>query len=178
MRIRRFPRFVLLLVLVIGVAAPGAAVADDHAAAGEHGDAAEAGHDEHHHHISFFVGSTQAEETHTGDREDPRFTLGVDYERRINQRIGIGGLLDWVAEGEREVLFGVPVFFHAGRRAKFLVAPSVQRARESDESKFVARFGFAYGFQVGRITLAPVANLDVTHEHEIVVLGLGVGWGL
>jgi len=25
---------------------------------------------------------------------------------------------------------------------------------------------------------AAVANLDVTHEHEIVVLGLGVGWGL
>ena len=67
---------------------------------------------EHHHknHIALFIGSTEGE-AEEGEKEDRDFTLGVDYERRLTELIGIGGLYDWVAEGRREFLIGMPVFF-------------------------------------------------------------------
>ncbi len=80
---------------------------------GEHGD----GHYFHKNHVSMFLGSTQSEKHH-GERDDPGFSIGLDYERRLNQAVGVGLLVDWVAEGSREYLIGVPLFLHVGTHAK------------------------------------------------------------
>ena len=57
-------------------------------------------HGEHFHknHLALFIGSTEAEEHH-GEKGDPDFTLGVDYERRLSPLFGVGGMFDWVPEG-------------------------------------------------------------------------------
>ena len=125
-------------------------------------------------HLSLFIGSTESEKEIDGSPDDPRFTLGLDYERLLNRWLGVGGLLDWVAEGDRELLIGIPVFFHVYRGAELQVAPSVQRLRDG-EWELVARVGVAYEFELRRVTLAPVLNLDFSEGESFLVLGLNVG---
>jgi len=135
------------------------------------------GHEPHRNHLSAFVGGTEAEDTNTAEKANPEFTLGIDYERRLNRLLGAGGLLEWVAAGERETLLGASLYIHAGRHAKFLVAPCIQGEREHGHSEFVGRFGFAYDFEVRRLTIAPALNIDFAESHEFLVLGVNVGWG-
>ena len=169
-----------LLIATVAAVTPVAASREEGSKHESHDGSAEAvhaGHEPHRNHLSVFVGGTEAEDNNTGEKEKPEFTLGIDYERRVNRLFGAGGLADWVAAGEREVLFGVPVFIHAGRRAKFLVAPCIQFEREHGHSEFVGRIGFAYDFEVRRLTIAPALNVDCAESHEFLVLGVNVGWG-
>jgi hypothetical protein len=133
---------------------------------------------EHHHknHIALFVGSTEAE-VHEGDKEDRDFTLGVDYERRLTKLIGMGGLYDWVAEGRREFLIGMPVFFHPFKASKFQIAPCVQRIREDKEIKYVTRIGFSWGFELSKTTISPEIFYDITSGQDFIVFGVAFGWG-
>jgi opacity protein-like surface antigen len=133
---------------------------------------------EHHHknHVAFFLGSTEAEEHH-GEQGDRDFTIGVDYERRLSRVLGVGGLLDWVVEGRREFLLGVPVFLHAGKHAKFQLAPCYQRIRETSDDEFVFRTGFMWDFYVGSLSLAPTVFYDFTDGQDFLVVGLSIGTG-
>ena len=170
------------LFLALCMAYPSGLVAQEvhggeHAAGsegeGEHGE--EHGH--HKNHIALFLGSTQAE-LHHGEREDPQFTLGFDYERRLNNHVVVGGLLDVVLEGHREAILAASLFLHAGS-LKGLIAPGVERVRETGDWEFVTRFGVLWEFRVSpSMTLAPVVQYDVTKEGGTWVLGLGIGKGL
>ena len=171
------------LVLAICMALPGGLVAqedrgehaaesEDHAAAeGEHGEA-----HEHKNHIALFIGSTQAEIEH-GERDDPQFTLGIDYERRLTPIFGVGALLDLVLEGHREGIVGIPLFLHAGNLV-FEVAPAGERIRDTGEWAALLRLGVLYEFEIGSNTAVfPSAFYDVTEEGGTWVLGGTVGWG-
>ena len=166
---------VLVIALMLAIsAAPGAALAAteaDHSATGEHGEA-------HYHknHVALFLGSTQSEEHH-GERDDPSFTIGADYERRLTRIFGVGALADVVVEGDRELLVGLPVFLHAGKGSKFLVAPCVHKLRGADEYDYVLRVGLVWDFHVGPGTLAPVVLYDFAEHHNLLVLGIGIGKG-
>ena len=151
--------------------ARGQEAVEDHEADEGHGEA-------HHHknHIAFFVGSTEAEEHH-GEKGDRDFTIGLDYERRLSRVVGIGGLVDWVVEGNREYLIGVPVFLHVGKHAKFELAPAFQHLTEADENSFVFRTGFHWDFFVGQISLSPAVFYDFTEEQDFFVFGLSIGTG-
>jgi len=130
----------------------------------------------HKNHIALFLGSTQAELEH-GEREDPQFTLGLDYERRLTRVVGVGGLIDVVVEGHRDLILGATLFLHAGR-LKFLIAPGVELVGDKGDWEFVTRFGVLYEFEVSSaLTLAPVVQYDVTEERSTWVVGLGIGKG-
>jgi hypothetical protein len=176
---RRFLRTVL--VLALSLAFPmGLTAQEEHGVEhsaeskedGEHGEA----HGHHKNHVAFFLGSTQAE-LHHGERDDPQFTLGVDYERRLNEYVGVGALLDAVVEGHREVIIGIPLFLHAGS-LKGLIAPGGERVRETGNWEFMTRFGILWEFEISSSwSLAPVVQYDVTEEGGTWVLGLGFGKG-
>jgi hypothetical protein len=134
-------------------------------------------HEFHRNHIAFFVGSTATEDERPGGTDDPRFTLGVNYERRLTRLLGLGAVLEAVPEGEREAVVLVPVLFHVGRRAKFLIGPGAQRLEHPRETTFVARIGFEYDFHVKRVILTPELNFDFSEEADFSVLGLNIGWG-
>jgi len=123
--------------------------------------------------IAVFIGSTQGEKE-DGGRDDPRFTVGLDYVRRLSSWFGIGGFIDLVAEGGREGLAGIPLFFHAGRSATFMLAPSVQRTRETKDFEYATRLGFIWKFELRRIILAPAIYYDILEDEEFVVVGLNV----
>jgi hypothetical protein len=80
-------------------------------------------------------------------------------------------------ESEREAVLVIPVFFHVGRRAKFLVGPGAQRLEDPDQTTFVARIGFEYDFHVKPVILTPGLNFDFSEEENFAVLGLSIGWG-
>ncbi len=134
-------------------------------------------HEFHRNHVAFFVGPTATEEERPGGTDDPRFTLGVNYERRLTRLLGLGAVLEAVPEGEREAVVLVPVFFHVGRRAKFLIGAGAQRLEDPEETTFVARIGFEYDFHVKRVILTPELNFDFSEEADFSVLGLNIGWG-
>ena len=39
--------------------------------------------------FGIFIGSTEAEDTHSGEKDDPRFTVGLNYERRFSRLVGV-----------------------------------------------------------------------------------------
>lgn len=176
---------VLVLVLValpmgLGAQEHGEEAAESAEHQGEsHGEShEESGHgeDEHGFHknsIEVFLGSTQAEK-HGGERDDPRFTLGFDYERRLSQVFGIGAVLDLVLEGHREGILAATGVAHWGQ-AKFILAPGVERVRDGGDTAGVVRFGLMYSFPAGYVHLEPSLFYDVTEEGGTWVLGLSIG---
>jgi len=172
-----------LLTLIICVGFPGGLVAQEHGKEhGEEHDGMEGEHEEghgeeheHKNHIALFIGSTQAEDEH-GERDDPQFTLGLDYERRLTRIFGLGALLDVVVEGHREAIVGVAGVFHAGR-AEFVVAPAGERVRDTGDWEAVVRLGFLFEFEAGRVALKPSLYYDETEEGGTLVLGLTISKG-
>ena len=134
---------------------------------------------EHKNHVAGFIGFTEPEEHH-GEKADPDFTVGFDYERRFNKWFGAGAMLDWVAEGQREYLVGPLFILHAGGHAKFFAAPCYQRVREGDEGgegNFVFRTGFAWDFFFGKYSVFPAVYYDFAEGQDFLVFGVGFGMG-
>ena len=166
---------VALAVSPCRVAAEGSE--NDTAASGDHEAAKEHGENAHHkNHVAFFVGSVEAEEHH-GEKGDRDFAIGIDYERRLSKVFGIGVLADWVIEDNREYMVGIPIFLHAGRHAKFELAPGIAHLNHSGENKFVFRTGFLWDFPVGKMTLTPAVFYDFTEGQDFFIFGLGLGKG-
>ena len=147
---------------------------ESHEAIEEYGE--EHGKHLHKHHLAVFVGSTEAEEHH-GEKGDPDFTLGVDYEHRLSSLFGVGGMFDWVVEGRREFLLGPIGFLHPYKGLKLFAAPCYQRIREGEEGNFVFRVGAAWDFEIGKYSLAPNVIYDFAGEHGFLVLGVTLGRG-
>jgi hypothetical protein len=128
--------------------------------------------------VALFIGSTEAEEHH-GEKGDRDFTLGFDYERRLNKWFGAGAMVDWVAEGNREYLIGPLFILHAGRHAKLFAAPCYQGVRETGEGNFAFRTGFSWDFYFGngKYTVFPAVYYDFTEGQDFGVIGVGFGRG-
>jgi hypothetical protein len=163
------------VALVVTCLSVAKAAGDEEGRQVEHGESEE--HGFHRNHVAFLVGSTATEEKRPGGTGDPRLTLGVSYERRLTRLLGLGATFEGVVEGEREAVLVIPVLFHVGRRAKFLVGPGAQRLEDPDETTSVARIGFEYDFHVKSVILTPGLNFDFSEEENFAVLGLSIGWG-
>jgi len=142
---------------------------------------AEPHHDDdvaHHHknHIAIFIGATQAEEHH-GERNDPHFTLGIDYERRLSTLFGLGLLADGVIGGKRDYLVGVPLFLHASEHIVLQLAPAWHKVEEGNHSGAVLRSGIIWSIPVGTGTLSPSLFYDIAESDNIWVFGLSIGKG-
>lgn len=173
------------------------ATGEEHAGGEEHGE----GHHLHKNHFAVILSSTEAVEEHgeehngnghgnghgetrsegsSSGKDDPDFTIGFDYERRLSKMIGVGGMIDWVAEGRREFLFGPIGFLHPFKGSKFWVAPLAERVRATGDWELVWRIGAGWDFPIGKsgkYSIAPNINYDITEEHELWVIGLAIGMG-
>lgn len=189
----------LVVAAVIVAVSPTQVVAQEHeqeeAAGAEH----EAGeeHEFHKHHFAVIISSTESPEEHgeedhsdghgdthsegsSGGKDDPDFTIGFDYERRFTKLFGLGGMIDWVAEGRREFLGGPFAVLHPYKGSKFWVAPLAERVRATGDWELVWRIGVGWDFEIGksgRYSIAPNVNYDITEEHELWVVGLAIGRG-
>jgi hypothetical protein len=135
-----------------------------------------AGEHFHKNHVAIFIGSTEAEEEH-GEQDDPDFTLGLDYGRRFSKLFGIGVMLEFVVEGKREYVVGVPFYIHVGRYAKFQLAPAFHHLSHTGENEAMLRTGFMWDFSVGKMTVSPALFYDIVDGQNFIVLGAAIGKG-
>jgi hypothetical protein len=119
------------------------------------------------HALALFVGDTY-------DDGDNGFTLGLDYEYRLSRWLGLGGMLDLVGSGDRELALGVPVFFHATPRLKFELAAGFERT--DDDTNPLVRLGAMYGFPLGPVALLPNFALDFVDSDTVYVFGVNFEW--
>ena len=158
-RIQPF-RTILLLVLAFAAGANGQE--------SEHG-GHDAAHSYHEHVVAGFVGMA-----FEGSR-DEGLALGVEYERRLNERWGIGALVEHTF-GDLDVWgFGVPLAYHSGPW-KFYTAPGIEDGEHGSE--FLLRLGVEYGFHRGIWEISPQVDIDFVDGEEIYVIGVTVGRGL
>jgi hypothetical protein len=107
-----------------------------------------------------------------------RFTLGIDYERQLSERFGVGVLADWAFGGEgRESILAAAAFYHPWRRVRLDLAPGIQRDAARDEVEFVLRVGADYEFELrDGWSLSPNLNVDFGPNESLLVFGVELGY--
>jgi len=119
--------------------------------------------------VALFLGWSFADH-HDGE------TIGLDYERRIGEKWGLGALVDR-AEGDLEsTVWAAGLFAHPTDDWTILVAPGFEHAH--GEKEFLTRVGVGYNVPFEKFTLTPGVYLDMISGGETVtVVGVGIGRG-
>jgi len=120
--------------------------------------------------IGLFLGGT-----HHCDNDG--FTIGIDYEHRINEVFGVGGLIEYV-DGQFDAwVVGAPLYVHPYMGLRFLVAPGF--VSEENDTKFLFRAGIGYQIElVKNWSITPAYNIDFVEGVEPAhVYGLSIGYG-
>lgn len=161
-----------------GAIAPVAGKAPEAVDAAEEGDH----HDPHHWHPNHLAlslgGMSQLEEPH-----ETSLALGLDYERRLTEEVGVEGLSDFTfGEHSRDLLFAATLTLRPLGGLKLMAGPGFEVGEEKatghTHADFVLLVGAAYEIPVGPLTLAPTVHWDfVGRTRTNVMYGLGVGVG-
>lgn len=120
-------------------------------------------------HLSLFLGDTHID----GEGNNP--TIGLDYEYRVNELLGLGAVYE-KAYGDLDATTSLLVAdIHLQNGLIFQVGPGIE-CRHS-ENVNVGRAGVLYEFELDRFTLSPQLHWDY-HDHgeNAVVLGLAFGF--
>jgi hypothetical protein len=154
---------ILLSATALLLQASVAATEEAHHEAG----ASEGGH--HPNLIAVFTGVT-----HNGRREnDP--ALGLEYERRINERFGIGALAEYTFSDHGIWVYAVPFAYHH-REWKFYIAPGVEDGEHGSER--MIRLGAEYAFELkDGWEISPQIDVDFVDGEDVWVFGLTFGKG-
>lgn len=121
-----------------------------------------------HHHLSVLVGVTDIEGEGTND------TLGIDYEYRVSDFLGIGIVAEYAFEELDAWTVLAVTDLHVVEGLVIQVGPGVEHTSKHD--LFVYRLGALYEFEFGRWTVSPQAHFDYHDGGEnAVVLGLAFG---
>jgi hypothetical protein len=105
------------------------------------------------------------------------FSVGLDYEHRISDMFGVGGLVEYTTEDFDSWVVAAPVYIHPYMGLRLLAAPGFEN-RES-ENKFLVRAGIAYNIPVAKgVSVTPEYNVDfITNGEKVQVYGVSVGIG-
>jgi hypothetical protein len=117
--------------------------------------------------LSLFIGVTSSD-----GESGP--SVGLDYERRLSRRFGIGGVIEYTGLDFREGVAAVSLNWHSWKELTLLAAVGVEVEREDGSDAFLFRVGAEYGFALGKgFEIAPALNVDFTGDETAVVYGLG-----
>jgi len=121
------------------------------------------------HHISVLFADTHA------SGEGDNFTLGLDYEYRVNELLGLGAVIER-AYGELDsttLLAVADIHFDNGFIMQ--VGPGIER--KDHENVFVSRVGVLYEFEMDAFTLSPQLHWDYHDgEKNTIVAGVALGF--
>jgi len=126
-----------------------------------------ADHAHHKNEIAGFVGLT-----HEG--RDDGFSLGIEYERRLNATLGLGVLAEHTWGDFDFWVVAVPLAVHVDRW-KFAIAPGVEISDEHEHE--LARLAVGYEFELGEAKAIPSLSVDFVDGEEVYVLGVSFGFG-
>jgi hypothetical protein len=112
--------------------------------------------------------------THGGRRKNAP-ALGLEYQRRLNDSFGVGGIIEYTG-GDAEVWVAViPFAYHTGRW-KFYAGPGVENGHHGTEE--LVRLGGEYVFELsGGWEVAPQINVDFVDGEEAWVFGVLIARG-
>jgi hypothetical protein len=167
-RIKRWPA--LIAAITVSLATSGTTLAQEH-----HEPAAEGhGHEFHKNAIGGFIGFT-GEDNREGSGRERALTLGIEYERRFNEKIGLllaaeralGDLDFWILTA--------PITFRHDRWI-FSAGPGIEIPDDERDDEFVFRVAGVYVFDRGGYELAPKAGLDFVAGEVVFFAGLVVGF--
>lgn len=121
------------------------------------------------HHLSIIVGGSYIDEV-----DDTFFTLGLDYEYRLNTLIGVGAVVEQTfGEVEATTLLAV-TDIHIWKGLAFQIGPGIEFV--DDETFAVGRFGVLYEVEFGEgFTVSPQLHYDLSNGEDAVVFGLAIG---
>jgi len=123
--------------------------------------------------LEIFLGNTYEDPEH-GDENG--FTVGLVYERRFSELLGIGGFYEYAAGDFDKWSVGVPLFIHPYEGWRFALAPGLEHRHGEDE--FLFRTGVAYEFELSeRWVMVPEFNVDFVDGEEAFAYGLSFGFG-
>jgi len=127
----------------------------------------------HPNHLSLFTAGTWED-------EEVAFTLGLDYERRINGFLGLGAVVERAFGHIDATTLLAVADLHLWRGLAVQTGPGAEfidgRGEEKDEQVFVYRIGALYELEFGRATLSPQLHYDVTTDEHAVVFGVATGF--
>ena len=111
----------------------------------------------------------------TFESEESASTLGVDYEVRVSQLLGLGGVVEQ-AFGEIDATTVLAVAdVHLTDHWIVQLGPGVELREPEDEAVF--RLGVMYEFVREGWTLSPQLHYDVTSGENALVGALALGFG-
>lgn len=131
--------------------------------------AAEEAHDAKPHHLSAVIGGT-----HVPDADETVFTLGLDYEYRLNKTLGLGFVAEHAFGPLNSTTLLAVADIHIMGGLAIQTGPGVEFV--DDESFFVTRIGALYEFELGEsFTLSPQLHYDISTGEDAIVFGVAFG---
>lgn len=151
----------LCLLLITFVAGPALS---EESADGHH----EEGHEDSND-VGLFLGGSH-------HKDENGFSVGLDYEHRLNAIFGAGGLVEYTAGDFDSWVIAPSLFIHPYKGFRLILAPGVE-TKES-KSNFLFRTGLAYQFEIGnKWSISPEYNVDFVHGETVHVYGVSFGLG-
>jgi hypothetical protein len=138
---------------------------------------------EHQNELAAVVAATKEHEGETF------FTLGVEYERRLTPKLGVGGEIEYLFDADRWIVV-VPLVLHPGYGLKIFGGPGFERSQvegtetepdlDERESNFLLRIGAGYVLEFAeRYSVTPTVSVDFIREpdewNHAFVYGVSVG---
>jgi hypothetical protein len=115
-----------------------------------------------HHVLGVFIGDT------TESRREG-LTLGLEYEYRVSQRLGLGATIEHVAGDFDADVYVLPIALHNGPW-KVYAGPGLERGEEGDAP--LLRLGAEYGFHMGKFEISPQLDVDFVEDETLFVIGV------
>jgi hypothetical protein len=106
---------------------------------------------------------------------DRGLAVGAAYERRLNERFGIGGLVERTWGDFDFWVYAVAVSYRI-KQWKFFVAPGIEDP-DDHSSETLLRIGGEYAFDMGGWELAPQIKIDFVNGEKVYLAGFAFGWG-
>ena len=121
------------------------------------------------HHLSLLVGGTFEE-------EESAPTLGVDYEYRVDEFLGVGAVVAERAFDEIEATTYLGVAdLHFNNGVIVQTGPGIE-IRDGEDDIFVYRLGVLYEWEWGGYTVSPQLHYDATSEQDAIIVGVAFGF--
>lgn len=120
------------------------------------------------HHLSALIGTTYTKECGNA------FTLGIDYEYRLSDFLGVGFVAEYAFEDLDAYTYLLVADLHITNNFIAQIGPGVEF--HGSHKMEVARLGFLYEFEMSGITVSPQLHYDYHRNHKsAVVAGLAIG---
>lgn len=122
-------------------------------------------------HLSVFLGDTVL--LRPGESDYNAFTIGVDYEYRVNQLFGAGFVAEYATGpiDATSLLAALDVHIHKGLVMQLGLGVEFIEGTSNE----LGRIGVLYEFEFGHTTLSPQFHWDVTSAEDSLVFGIAIG---